>query len=252
MFRPLFGRLPYASQGAGTRTLELLEVAHNYNQWIYDRLRPGIGRRVLEIGCGMGTITQLLFDRELVIGVDVVDEFIEHLQSVHARRSNVRFLKHDLSKGHDGLESFRFDSALTANVFEHIEDDLEAMTAVHALLQPGGTFAMLVPAHPNLVGAFDRALGHHRRYTKQDLRGKLEAAGFEVEQIRYSNPLGAIGWLVNVRLLQRTELAGVGAFDRLVPLLAVVDRLLDWPFGLQVIAIARKPPAAHGIELPAD
>src|SRR2546423_8472425 len=112
-----------------------------------------------------------------------------------------------------------------------------------ALPQRGGPCAMGVPAHPTLRGPFPRPLAHHRRYTKRDLRGKLEAAGFEVEQIRYSNPLGAIGWLVNVRLLGRTELAGVGAFDRLVPLLAVVDGLLDWPFGLQVIAIPRKPAA---------
>ena len=73
---PLSYSLPYANQGAGTRTLELLQVAHNYSQWIYERLRPGIGRRVLEIGCGLGTITQMLLDRDLVIGVDVVDEFV--------------------------------------------------------------------------------------------------------------------------------------------------------------------------------
>ena len=235
--------LPYASQGAGTRTLELLQVAQRYNQWIYDRLRPGIGRRVLEVGCGMGTITQLLLDRELVVGVDVVDEFIEHLQRAFRDRPGVQFLKRDLSQGADGLDGFRFDSAVSANVFEHIERDAEAMAAVHALLQPGGTFALLVPAHPGLLGAFDRALGHHRRYTKRALRAKLEAAGFVVERLRYSNPLGALGWLVNVRLLQRMELAGIGAFDRLVPVLALLDRLLDWPFGLQVIAIARKPAA---------
>jgi len=44
-----------------------------------------------------------------------------------------------------------------------------------------------------------------------------------------------------VRLMGRRQLGGVGLFDRLVPVLSVLDRVLPWPFGLQVIAIARKP-----------
>ena len=57
---------PYARQAAGTRTLELLDDARNYSHWTYDRLSAGLGRRVLEVGCGTGTITRLLLDRELV------------------------------------------------------------------------------------------------------------------------------------------------------------------------------------------
>ena len=230
----------YTAEGAGTRTLELLQVARSYNRWIVDRLAPGIGRRVLEVGCGKGAITRFLEDRELVVGVDVVPEFVQELQKRYENRPNLRFQLHDLSYGAGALALEGFDSAVSVNVFEHIEDDLAAMKGVYDALQPNGTFALLVPAHPELMGACDEAVGHWRRYTRASLRAKLAAAGFEIELLRYSNPVGALGWLVNSRLLRRPELGGVGLFDALVPVLRAVDRL-PWPFGLQLIAIARKP-----------
>src|SRR5207244_11096890 len=105
------------------------------------------------------------------------------------------------------------------NGLEHLADDERALKAVHALLEPGGTFPRLGPSHPGLLGTFDRDIGHHRRYTKAELRRKLEASGFTVERIRRSNPVGALGWLVNVRLLGLRRLRGAGLFDRLVPAL---------------------------------
>ncbi|TMD10837.1 MAG: class I SAM-dependent methyltransferase, partial [Chloroflexi bacterium] len=132
-------------------------------------------------------------------------------------RPNVIIRRHDLTESIEPLRSYRFDSAVSVNVFEHIADDERALKAVHALLEPGGTFTLLVPSHPALLGAFDRDIGHHRRYTKGELRRKLEASGFTVERIRRSNPVGALGWLVNVRLLGLRRLRGTGLFDRLVP-----------------------------------
>ena len=218
-----------------------MDAARRYNRWIVERLRPGIGTRVLEVGSGTGTLTALLEDRELLVGVEVVPEFVDELRRRYAGRPSMRFELVDISAGTQALAGHRFDSAVSANVFEHIPDDQAAMEAVFKLLEPGGTFALLVPAHRWLLGALDRSIGHFRRYSKAELRARLVRAGFEVESLRYSNPVGALGWLVNVKLLGRTKLGGVGLFDRLVPALERLDTLTDWPFGLQLVAIARKP-----------
>src|SRR6266487_2541590 len=50
---------------SGASTLEVMEGARRYNRWIYDRVRDGLGQRVLEIGCGTGTITSFMVDRQL-------------------------------------------------------------------------------------------------------------------------------------------------------------------------------------------
>ncbi len=230
------------SLASGASTLEVMEGAHRYNRWIYDRVRGGLGQRVLEIGCGTGTITSFMVDRQLVVGIDVVDDYIRSTSHRFDDRPNIVVRRHDLTESIDALRGYRFDSALSVNVFEHIANDEGAMKAVYALLEPGGTFTLLVPCHPALLGGFDRDIGHHRRYTKRDLRRKLEASGFTVERIRRSNPVGALGWLVNVRLLGLRRLRGTGLFDRLVPAFAVLDRV-ELPLGLSVIAVARKPVA---------
>ena len=227
---------------SGASTLEVMESARRYNRWIYDRIRDSLGQRVLEIGCGTGTITSLMVDRQLVVGVDVVENYVRAASNRFKDRPNVVIRQHDLTESTDELRGYRFDSAVSVNVFEHIANDERAMKAVYALLEPGGTFTLLVPCHPALLGRFDRDIGHHRRYTKPGLRGKLEASGFTVERIRRSNPVGALGWLVNVRLLGLRRLRGTALFDRLVPAFAVLDRV-ELPLGLSLIAVARKPAA---------
>jgi SAM-dependent methyltransferase len=227
---------------SGASTLEVMEGAQRYNRWIYDRVEGGLGQRILEIGCGTGTITSFLTDRQLVVGIDVVDVYVRSTRKRYRDRPNIVILRHDLTESIEPLRGYRFDSAVSVNVFEHIADDEDAMKAVYGLLQPGGTFTVLVPSHPALLGSFDRDIGHYRRYTKGELRRKLESSGFVVERIRRSNPLGALGWLVNVRLLRLRRLRGARLFDRLVPALAVLDAI-ELPIGLSLIAIARKPRA---------
>jgi SAM-dependent methyltransferase len=219
-----------------------MEGARRYNRWIYDRVRDGLGQRVLEIGCGTGTITSFLVDRQLVVGIDVVDDYVRSTTDRYRDRPNVVILRHDLTESIEPLGGYHFDSAVSVNVFEHIANDEAAMKAVYTLLEPGGTFTVLVPSHPALLGPFDRDIGHHRRYTKSELRRKLESSGFLVERIRRSNPVGALGWLINVRLLGLRRLRGANLFDQLVPALSVVDRV-ELPLGLSLIAVARKPTA---------
>ena len=225
---------------SGSSTLEVMEGAHRYNQWIYDRVRDGLGQRVLEIGCGTGTITSFLADRQLVVGIDVVDRYVRSTAERYRDRPNIVIRRHDLTESIEPLRAYNFDSAVSVNVFEHIANDEAAIKAVYTLLEPGGRFTVLVPCHPALLGRFDRDIGHHRRYTKRELRRKLEASGFVVERIRRSNPVGALGWLVNVRLLGQRKLRGAAVFDQLVPALAVLDRV-ELPLGLSLIATARKP-----------
>ena len=228
--------------GSGASTLEVMEGAHRYNRWTFHRVRDSLGQRVLEIGCGTGTITSFLVDRQLVVGIDVVDQYVRAAGERYRDRPNIVIRRYDLTETIEPLRNYAFDSALSVNVFEHIADDEAAMKAVYALLRPGGSFTLLVPSHPALLGAFDRDIGHHRRYTKGELRRKLEASGFVVERIRRSNPVGALGWLVNVRLLGLRRLRATRLFDRLVPALAILDAL-ELPFGLSLIAVARRPAA---------
>ena len=67
-----------------------------------------------------------------------------------------------------------FDLVLLLDVLEHIDDPVRFIEAqLHPLTIPGTAVLVAVPAHPNLFGDHDRALGHHRRYTAERLLGEV-------------------------------------------------------------------------------
>src|SRR5439155_1584785 len=127
-----------------------------------------------------------------------------------AKVGQVRLL--DLARlGEDGLAAHRFDTVVCANVLEHVADDAASLRAMRALLAPGGRVVLIVPALHALYGTIDAAIGHHRRYTREEIDAKLHAAGLEVEHVSYFNLLGMVGWWLNARVLKRRSVPGLQA-----------------------------------------
>ena len=76
---------------------------------------------------------------------------------------------------------------------------------MRSVLRKGGTAVVLVPQDPTIYGTLDAVLGHHRRYTKADLKSKMEQAGFEVRDIFEFNRITRPGWILNGRVLKRSS-----------------------------------------------
>jgi SAM-dependent methyltransferase len=218
-----------------------MSSARNYNAWLLERARPYLGERVVDVGAGIGTFTvELARLAESVVALEPDPEEAEVLRSRFAGDDHVSVLQ--CTAAELPADEAPFDAAICFNVLEHVRDDVEALRAVHARLRPGGHLLLLVPAHPALYGATDRAVDHVRRYDRATLRRSVEAAGFELLELRHVNPVGALGWAVSSRLLRRSEIpAGpLALYDRLVPLLKALDRL-RLPFGLSLWAVTRTP-----------
>ena len=232
------------SAGLSLEIQRRLGAVDNYNRWIYEQLAPYAGERVLDVGSALGNITKLFLDREHVVGIDVVAEFAAELDRRFGDRPNFRVELADISD--PSVTRFaqeRFDTIVCANVLEHVEDDAAALRHMHEILVPGGHACLLVPAFGALFGTLDEVDDHFRRYTRPLLGRRLEAAGFEVVKQRYMNVLGIAGWVLNGKILRR-RLVPAGQYslyNRLIPLLALIERGLQPPFGLSLVAIARKP-----------
>lgn len=214
-----------------------------YNAWLLERARPYLGSRVLDLGAGTGTFTDLLSEgRELVVAAEPDPGFVATLEERFRRRPNVVVRALDAGELRPEAVPKPIESVICFNVLEHIRADAEAVRRIREVLVPGGQLLVLVPAHRALFGALDRALGHERRYDKESLRRLLEQAGFEVEVLRLVNPAGALGWLISSRLLGREQIphGPLRLYDRLVPLLRLLDRV-ELPLGLSVWAVGRRP-----------
>lgn len=229
----------------GYSTLKHLEAgAPNYNAWLARSFAPWAGQRVLEIGAGIGTITdQLAPGRELVTALEVDAFYVRRLANRFRGRANVEPLQADVSLADwQALAARRFDTIVLSNVLEHIADDSAAVQTFAKILAPGGRVIIFVPALPQLFGSIDQAVGHHRRYVPDSLRSVLEQNGFEVERLKYMNLLGIPGWYVNGRVFKRRVLPPVQlrVYDALAPHLAQLEARLPIPVGMSLLAVARR------------
>ena len=209
-----------------------------YNAWMFDRIRAWIGSRVLEIGSGIGNLSAFLVDRERLVLTDTREEYLARLRTRFANHSNISVVHLYLPHDDRAVAGQRFDTIICLNVLEHVEDDITSLAAVRKPLEPKGRLVLLVPALPALYGSIDRALGHHRRYTRADLIAKLERAGFRLVHIEYFNLAGIPGWWWAGRVLQRQTIpaGSLKLYDTLVPVFRL-ERLIPWRVGQSLIAV---------------
>lgn len=237
-----------SSAGLGLEIQRRLSDVDRYNEWIYDQFSPYMGNRVVDVGCAIGNITKRYMDRELVIGLDVAQEFIEEMQARFGHKPNFRAHLIDVADpAVTSLSAENIDTIMCANVLEHVRDDGIALAHMFEILEPGGRLLLLVPAFDFLFGTMDTADNHFRRYTKRVVEERLKVAGFEVEKVYYMNPVGMLGWFVNGRILKRDIVSSshYSIYNKIVPLLARIERRFKPPFGLSVIAVATKPGVSH-------
>ena len=225
--------------------LETMSEARNYQAHVFGLVRPYIGSRVLEVGCGIGTMTsQLLEHAERVVCIEPNLNCAARAREALAGNDRVTIRVCHLEECHRGeLQEPRFDTVVCVNVLEHIEDDVRALTLFReAVAPPGGQVVIFVPAVQRLYGPHDAALGHHRRYSKRTLRAAFTAAGLGVVSMRYTNPIGLLGWMYNLYVSGNTEhtTGQVRLFDRFVaPWALPIERLVPPPIGLSLFAVGR-------------
>ncbi len=240
ILRNWFSRDLYADSGA--EILDEFAATPRFNRWMADTIAPYVGRRVLEIGAGMGNLSrQLARRRDRYIATDIDAEHLARLRTRLHHRPNLETAVCDLAQPeHFHAFAGSVDTVICLNVLEHIADDLTALANIREALAPGGRAIILVPNGPELFGRLDVVLGHHRRYSREALAGRIREAGFEVERIIDFNRISRPGWYLKSRVLKQSRIGrfSLQSFEHLVWLWRRMDRFIPWgPTSL--IAIAR-------------
>ena len=227
---------------AGAETLEIMSAAPRYNAWQYEQIAPFMGRRVLEIGSGIGNMSAHILGqgRDRVILTDTDAWYRDELRRRFADRPEVLVDEMTLPDpaAPARMAEHRIDTAVALNVVEHIEDDVGTLATLRGIVVPGGKVVILVPALEALYGTLDVELGHFRRYTRAGLAAAFEKAGLSVIHMQWFNRVGTFGWWLNARVRKATRIpiGQLKLFDSLVPILRL-ERFLPAPFGQSLIAV---------------
>jgi ubiquinone/menaquinone biosynthesis C-methylase UbiE len=222
-----------------------MAAAVNYFAWQARLVKPELGQRVIEIGCGSGNFTNTLLDRDAVLALDVDPDCIEQIRNRFPDRGNLRSAVCDAADlCSDEIRRFCPDSVACLNVLEHIEDDRDALTGMASVLPPGGVIVLIVPAFESLYGPIDRNLGHHRRYTRKSIAKLAQDCNLEVRKLHYMNCMGVFGWWFNAHVLRRDRQSEqqIAFFDRfVVPIISRMEAAVLPPLGQSLFVVLRKP-----------
>jgi SAM-dependent methyltransferase len=219
-----------------------MQQASNYNAWIADQARAHVGTRVLDAGVGSGNLSAMLLDRDLVVGVDVWDEFVDLSRKRFAGNPNFEVHRFDLTDPAmvDTLRAYALDSAMSSNVLEHVEDDGGALRNIAALLPARAPIFVLVPAFNAIYGAHDEADHHFRRYTKRSFREMVAPLPISVERQYYMNFPGFFAWYVLGRVVKKPLVEGeVGLYDKVIPVIRSIEERVRPPIGQSLVSLLR-------------
>lgn len=231
----------------GFHTLDIISRATAFNRWMYSSIRPFLQGNILEIGSGIGNISDFVVRDGYTISLSDYDADYQSAlaEKYHSCPNVPEVLSIDLEQA-DFTAAYvhlqnRYDTIFLLNVIEHIRDDRKAVQNCAFLLKPQGRLVVLAPAFSFLYSRLDKELGHHRRYTTTTMTRLLTREELLPVHRQYFNALGLAGWFV-FGLTGRKQLTApaFNLFNILVPLARLLDRLMGKLGGLSVIAVAEK------------
>jgi SAM-dependent methyltransferase len=213
--------------------------------------RPADGRerRILDLGCGTGTMLKYLSRYGRAQGVDMDEGAVQfcHERGVHdVQQVGEMPLPFD-----DGT----FDLVTALDVVEHIEDDRAALRELHRIIRPGGMLMISVPAYRFLWGAQDEISHHKRRYTASEVRERTLEAGFKIRRLSYFNTF-LFPPIAGIRILRPYKQGSANLksdftmtkpgpansiLGKVFALEAPLVQRTNLPFGVSILCLAYKP-----------
>ena len=224
--------------------LQQMLQARNYNQWLNSMITPFIGKRVLEVGAGIGNLSkEIIKDTEQFYAIEPNPNCQRVLNEIFINDPKFTLIPKRIeeSKSLNNLKG-KLDTILCVNVLEHIQDDQESLRVLNDLLVSEGYLVLIVPAVKWAYGTIDKSVGHHRRYTKYDLQLALNNASYKIEKMYYFNFPGLLGWYFNSRFLkiQSQRRSHIFIFDRFVPIIKKLESIIHPPLGMSLFVVGRK------------
>jgi glycosyltransferase involved in cell wall biosynthesis len=239
----------YREDEYGSQILARLARAPRFCAWLADTIRPYLGERVLEIGSGVGNLTQRLIPRRHYVASDINPLYLQALASLQEGRPYLTTSYCDVTQrsSFPALEH-GYDTVVCLNVLEHVADDRAALDNIRSSLSERGRAILLVPQGRWNYGSLDRVLGHQRRYGRRELLRLAADCGFEPVRLFGFNRAGTPAWFLNGKILRRRTfgLAQITLLNWLTPLLRLLDYVPLWPSLSLIVVLERRAGEARG------
>jgi SAM-dependent methyltransferase len=232
--------------------LNLFQHAVRWKSYLAQTLQPFIHGNVLEVGAGIGGTTRILHTgREDSWTCLEPDSMLAHRLEADLLHEDNQRSRHNITvvqgKLSDLPRGLLFDSILYIDVLEHIQDDKAELRNAFSLAKDGGYLVVVAPAYNFLYTAFDRAIGHYRRYDRRSLKS-LTPEGARLVMINYIDSVGLAASFMNKLFLKSSmpTLRQIRIWDRLIiPCSKVIDPLVGNRMGKSILAVWKRDRHCH-------
>ncbi len=201
----------------------------------------------------------LMSHLELIVGTDLSTGNVDRLkQRFERKKIQTDFINVDITDSFlvmKKLSDYNFDTVISSNVLEHINDDYIALTNINSILKKNGRLIIIVPAFDCLYGYLDRVSEHFRRYSIKDIDRKLTNSGFKMIKSFFINIPGILLWKgVNLIFAHKRQVKShhedssqfafifrcLKLINPIITAYAKLELKLNLPFGLSIVCVAEK------------
>jgi 2-polyprenyl-3-methyl-5-hydroxy-6-metoxy-1,4-benzoquinol methylase len=143
------------------------------------------GERILDCGCGSGSLLDAIGKDKFYVGIDIRKECIKRVKG----RKNARFLLMDVER--DDLRIGKFDTAVACALIEHLKSPDRFLSKISKLLTKNGRILITTPTPEaerildfgSIIGIFDRdAYKDHKGYWDyEEFKKAADRLGLRIE-----------------------------------------------------------------------
>jgi SAM-dependent methyltransferase len=214
----------------GKDNLDIMNLAKNYNNYIFNWINENKYEKILDFGAGTGEYCSRVSSKKIT-AIEIDDSMRNNLEC-------------NSYKSIDDINNDKFDLIYSLNVLEHIEDHYNIVKQLIDLLSDDGEIKILVPARMELYSKMDEKVGHYRRYNKNELVQLFSDLNIDILECKYFDFLGYFASFVYKYLDNSGEIdpKSLKIYDKFIfPLSVFIDKItLGKIIGKNLMLIARK------------
>ena len=198
------------------------------------------GKNVLEVGSGIGSFSEILLKHvgQLTL-IEPDQDYYNLLKKKFEKSSKIKNIYNGTVSN---IKSEKFDIIIHFQVLEHIKDDNEEILRNLELLNNEGYMIICVPSFMSLYSKFDKAVGHYKRYIKEDfLKFKLNKN--KIIKMMYIDSSGYIiyrlfSFFLNSEYPNKYMIL---IWDKIfIPISIILDKIFFYKIGKNLISIIQK------------
>ncbi len=217
--------------------LDYFDDAYNFRKYQIELIKKYLSQTLAEIGPGQGGLVN--YYNKYIKNVYLIEPESKLYKILKKKFKSKRIkIKNNILKN---VKKKKFQTIIYFDVLEHIKNDLNEVKEAKRKMNKNGYLIFSVPAFQYFYNNFDEAVGHHKRYSKNDFKIIGKKTGLKIEKLIYYDSVGFLLLILNKIFSLSSKNLGykIKLWNFLMPISKIIDFLTFNQFGKSLLCVYR-------------